>query len=191
MRIKKDFNFFSSQDVQKARTLVQMSVVTVIVATLIVAVVLTIMWGSQTLANEEAKIAEANARISNPELTAKLQEVDQVQTQLANVEAYTTLAAITLVKVKGTHYASSANLNALLAELPVSVAVSSLDVQGGAWHLECRTNVPADVAILLNNLDASATFQNALVGSMNTDETGMITFPVDVLLKGGSVDAVK
>lgn len=191
MRIKKDFNFFSSQDVQKARTLVQVTVATIIVGVLVFCVALTIMWGSQTLAIEETKIADANARISNPELAAKLQEVDQVQAQLANLEAYTTLAAITLTKIEGTHYASSAHLNALLAELPTSVAVSSLDIQGSAWHLECKTNVPADVAILLHNLDASDTFQNAMAGSMNTDETGMITFPVDMMLEGGASDAVK
>lgn len=191
MHIKKDFNFFSSQNVQKTKTIAQVSVIAIIAATLVVVAVLTVMWGTHTIADEESKIADANAQINNPELAAKLQEVDQVQAQPTNLEAYTTLAAITLTKIDGTHYASSAHLNALLAEIPASVEVSSLDIQGGTWHLECKTNNPKDVAILLHDLDASATFQNAMVGSMNTDETGMITFPVDVMLEGGASDAAK
>src|SRR5450756_846549 len=105
MHIKKDFNFFSSQNVQKTKTIAQVSVIAIIAATLVVVAVLTVMWGTHTIADEESKIADANAQINNPELAAKLQEVDQVQKQLTDLEAYTTLAAITLTKIDGTHYA--------------------------------------------------------------------------------------
>jgi Tfp pilus assembly protein PilN len=191
MRIKKDYNFFSSQEMQKTKNIAQFAVVSVTVAVLISAAILFFSWSRFTLVNQESEIASIKLRISNPEMVRQLQELDLKQNQLNNLEGYTTLAAIMLNKIGDASYASTSHLEALLAILPASIEVNSLEIQGTAWHLECKTNAPTDVALFLHNLEMSDVFQNAMAGSMKTDETGIVTFPVDVLLEGGSGNAAK
>ncbi len=191
MHIKLEYNFFSSQETKKSQNQIQMAAVIAACAVLLVGAVALFLWGRASLANDERLLLDARARVNDPVVLGKIQELEVRRQQLEGLASYTSLAGILLERIEDAKYVSTGNLAALLAVMPTSVQVDSLDIQGTSWHLECRTAVQADVAVLLHNIDGSDVFGQAMVGSIQTDEAGISSFPLDVQLKGGTSDAAE
>lgn len=191
MHIKLEYNFFSGQETKKTQNQVQTVAIIAACAVLLVGAVALFLWGRVTLANDERRLADARAMVNDPVTLAKMQEVDVKQAQIDNLASYTSLAGILLERIDDAKYASTANLAALLALIPDSVQVDALDIQGVLWHLECKTAVQADIAVLLHNVVESDVFGQPMVGSIQVDEAGLNTFPLDLMLKGGTTDAAE
>lgn len=191
MHIKRDYNFFSSLETRNAQSNTQI-VAAVLAGVIVVAgAVLLFLWGRASMAQDERMLADAQARVSNPVVLQQLAELDARQAQLDSLNQYVTLAQQVLVRIEGAKAASTKNLDALLAELPASVQVDSLSIQGNSWHLECKTDTFTDIAALLYNLENSPTFGTVMVGSVTTDENGVSSFPLDFVLEGGNTDAAE
>lgn len=191
MHFKQEYNFFSSLENRNTRSKSQMTVVIVVAVLLVAGAVLMFLWGRGVMAQDERMLMDAQARLVNPDTLAKIAELDMRQAQLDSMDQYIVLAGAVLTRIGDANTASTTNLDALLVEMPVSIQVDSLSINGGTWHLECKTDTFTDIAVLLFNLENSPTFGSVMVGSVQTDENGISVFPLDFSLEGGMTDAAE
>ena len=191
MHFKQEYNFFSTLENQNSRSKSQLVVIIIVGVLLVAGAISLFLWGRGVMANDERMLADARARLVNPDTLTKIAELDQRQTQLDSLNQYIALADAVKTRIGDANTASTANLDALLAELPASIQVDSLSINGGSWHLECKTDTFTDIAVLLYNLENSPTFAGVMVGSVQTDENGISVFPLDFMLEGGTTDAAE
>ena len=191
MHFKQEYNFFSSLENRNTRSKSQLTIVILVALLLVAGAVGMFLWGRGVMAQDERMLMDAQARLVNPDTLAKISELDMRQAQLDSMDQYIVLAGAVLTRIGDANTASTTNLDALLAEMPVSIQVDSLSINGGAWHLECKTDTFTDIAVLLYNLENSPAFGSVMVGSVQTDENGISAFPLDFSLEGGMTDAAE
>jgi Tfp pilus assembly protein PilN len=181
---KTSFNFFSGQEFelksQKNKRILLIAVLVLLVA----AVIFSIWWGGRILQEERDRIARIEERMGDPDMLARVAEVDRKEAQLKSLTEYADLAKTLLAEVRNTHHVSTNNLQALLKEMPQSIQVSSIDLVERVWRLDCKTANVDDIAALMSGLEKSDEFGRVFVGNMATDPFGVTAFSIEMQLEG-------
>lgn len=186
---KKAFNFFSGQEYEVARGKRQTILVISAIAVILLLAVGFILYGQFNLARIEKESQAIKAQLDDQKNRDQLAAIHLMQTQIAGLAEYTSLAGILLERVDQSRYGSSEHLAALLDAVPATVEISAISVNQTAWSMDCRCNTQTDIALLLHQLEVSTVFGNVSIGTLDIDEQGLISFPVQFQLEGGTVHA--
>lgn len=178
MNTKKEFNFFSKRGKKRVQMRGRLTLLAVIVVLLIFSIAAFTVIGNSILANKQKQVDELQAYVDSDSVKQKLEVVNQKEAQLALLEEYRKAAVETELNVKFSHAGGTAVLNMLTSLLPENVQVENLSISGGNISMTCRADRVERVAEIWYQLDQQALFTSPYIGSVTTDETGIITFPV-------------